>query len=274
MAEPAQATRSTTDWQSLDAAYQLHPFSDHNALAQRGARIITRGEGVYLWDSDGHKFLDGLAGLCNVALGYGREGLVEAAARQMRELTFYNHHFGMVTTPSIELAEKLSELSPAGLNHTFLASSGSEALETVIRLVRHYWNLENEPDRKIIIGREFAYHGSTMASISLGGMPHMHGQADLPLPLFEHIPSPYWFGDGGDMTPDEFGLVTARALEDKIKELGAERVAAFVAEPVQGAGGGRIPPDTYFPEIQRICREYGILFVVDEVGCGFSRTGN
>ncbi|MDA0261160.1 MAG: aspartate aminotransferase family protein [Proteobacteria bacterium] len=274
MAEQAQITRSTTDWQALDAAHQLHPFSDHNLLAQRGARIISRGEGIYLWDSDGHRILDGLAGICNVALGYGREELVEAAARQMRELAFYNHHFGMVTTPSIELAEKLAELTPSGLNHVFFASSGSEALDTVVRLIRHYWNLKGEPDRKTIIGREFAYHGSTMATISLGGMAHMQSQADLPLPGFEHVTSPYWFADGGDFSPDEYGLVAARALEAKINQLGADKVAAFVAEPVQGAGGGRIPPDSYWPEIKRICREYGILFVVDEVLCGFGRTGN
>ena len=274
MAEPAQTTRSTTDWQALDAAHQLHPFSDHNVLAQRGARIITRGEGVYLWDSDGHKILDGLAGICNVAIGYGREELVQAAARQMRELAFYNHHFGMVTTPSIELVEKLAELTPRGLNHVFFASSGSEALDTVARLARHYWNLKGEPDRKVLIGRDLAYHGSTMASISLGGMPHMHGQADLPLPGFEHVASPYWFADGGDLKEDEFGVAAARTLETKILEVGAERVAAFVAEPVQGAGGGRIPPDTYWPEIKRICREYGILLAVDEVLCGFGRTGN
>ena len=274
MSEPAHMTRSTTDWQALDAAHQLHPFSDHNVLAQRGARIITRGEGIYLWDSEGNKILDGLAGICNVALGYGREELVEAAARQMRELAFYNHHFGMVTTPSIELAEKLAELTPDGLNHVFFASSGSEALDTVVRLSRHYWNLKGEPDRKVMIGRDLAYHGSTMASISLGGMPHMQDQDDLPLPYFEHVASPYWFADGGDLSPEEYGGVAARSLEDKINEVGADRVAAFVAEPVQGAGGGRIPPSTYWPEIKRICRDAGILFVVDEVLCGFGRTGN
>ena len=274
MSEPAQPRKSTTDWQALDAAHQLHPFSDHNLLAQRGARIITRGEGVYLWDSDGHKILDGLAGICNVALGYGREELVQAAAHQMRELAFYNHHFGMVTTPSIELAGKLAELTPAGLNHVFFASSGSEALDTVVRLARHYWNLKGQPERTVLIGRELAYHGSTLASISLGGMSHMQDLPGLPLPDFEHVASPYWFADGGDMTPDEFGLAAARSLEEKILEVGADRVAAFVAEPVQGAGGGRIPPDTYWPEIKRICHEYGILFVVDEVLCGFGRTGN
>ncbi len=274
MSEPAHASRSTTDWQALDAAHQLHPFSDHNVLAQRGARIIVRGEGIYLWDSEGNKFLDGLAGIGNVALGYGREELIEAAASQMRELAFYNHHFGMVTTPSIELAEKLAELTPNGLNHVFFASSGSEALDTVVRLARHYWQLKGEPERKILIGRDLAYHGSTMASISLGGMPHMQDQEDLPLPFFEHVASPYWYGNGGDMTLEEYGLVAARSLEDKIKEVGAHRVAAFVAEPVQGAGGLRIPPATYWPEIRRICRDYGILFVADEVLCGFGRTGN
>jgi len=156
----------------------------------------------------------------------------------------------------------------------FFASSGSEALDTVVRLARHYWQLKGEPERKILIGRDLAYHGSTMASISLGGMPHMQDQEDLPLPFFEHVASPYWYGNGGDMTLEEYGLVAARSLEDKIKEVGAHRVAAFVAEPVQGAGGLRIPPATYWPEIRRICRDYGILFVADEVLCGFGRTGN
>jgi len=259
--------------QQIDAAHHLHPFTDHKELREAGSRIITRADGPFIYDADGTEILDGMAGLWCVNLGYGRKELAEAAYRQMLELPYYNTFFKTATPPSVELSKVLVDLTPEGLNHVFYASSGSEANDTIVRMVRHFWNLMGKTDKKTIISRIYGYHGSTMASASLGGMTAMHAQADLPLPGFVHIIPPYWYGLSEDMTPDEFGLFAARKLEEKILELGADKVGAFIAEPIQGAGGVLIPPKTYFPEIQRICRKYDVLLIADEVICGFGRTG-
>ncbi len=266
-------SRSTADWQRLDTAHYLHPFTDFSDLAAKGARIVTRAKGVYLWDTEGHKTLDAMSGLWCVNVGYGREELVEAARRQMLKLPFYNSFFQCAHPPAIELARVLSEVTPPGFNHVFFTGSGSEANDTILRMVRHYWAVQGQPQRSIIISRENAYHGSTVAGASLGGMKLMHEQGGLPIPGIVHIEQPYWYQNGGGLSVDEFGLRAAAALERKILELGAERVAAFIGEPIQGAGGVIIPPRTYWPEIERICRKHGILLVADEVICGFGRTG-
>jgi putrescine aminotransferase len=265
--------RSTREWQELDAAHHWHPFSDSKALNAEGSRVITRAEGCHIWDSDGNRILDGMAGLWCVNIGYGRAELAEVAHRQMRDLAFYNCFFKTTHPAAAELAARIAELAPAHMNRVFFTGSGSEANDTVLRLVRRYWDLMGRPDRQTVISRWNAYHGSTMAGASLGGMKPMHAQGGLPIAGVAHIRQPYWFGDGRDMDPDEFGLVCARALEDKILELGAENVAAFIGEPVQGAGGVVIPPASYWPEIQRICRKHDILLVTDEVICGFGRLG-
>ncbi len=259
--------------QELDSLHHLHPFTDAKALAARGAKVITRADGVYLWDADGNKYLDGMAGLWCVNVGYGRREIMEAVADQMQQLPYYNTFFQTTHPPVVELSAKIAELAPEGLNKVFFCSSGSEANDTVLRMVRHYWASVGQPDKHIVISRENAYHGSTMAGASLGGMKPMHKQGGLPIPGIEHIMQPHWFLHGGDLTPDDFGKVAAKALEDKILEVGADNVAAFIAEPVQGAGGVIVPPSTYWPEIQRICNEHNILLVADEVICGFGRTG-
>jgi putrescine---pyruvate transaminase len=264
---------STAEWQALDRAHHLHPFTDGALLNREGVRVITRADGVHLWDSEGRRLIDGMAGLWCVNVGYGRKELAEAAYRQMLELPYYNTFFKTTTPPSVELSKLLVELTPEGLNHVFYASSGSEANDTIVRMVRHFWNVAGRPSKKTIVSRVHGYHGSTMASASLGGMPAMHAQADLPLPGFVHIMPPYWYGLGGEMSREEFGRFAARKLEEKILELGPETVAAFIAEPVMGAGGVIVPPRTYFPEIQRICRQYDVLLIADEVICGFGRTG-
>lgn len=264
----------TTALKASDAAHHWHPFSDTKTLSAEGSRVIVKADGCRLWDSDGNEILDGMAGLWCVNIGYGRTELADVAARQMRELPYYNTFFKTTTPPATKLAETLVRLTPDGLNHVFFSSSGSEANDTVVRLVRRYWQVLGQPERTTIISREFAYHGSTVVSASLGGMSAMHDQIGLPGSGFSHIRPPYYLRDGGNMTPEVFGVAAAQALEDRILELGAETVAAFIAEPIQGAGGVIIPPETYFPEIQRICRKYGILFVADEVICGFGRTGN
>jgi putrescine aminotransferase len=273
VASGAPAVRSTEDWQQLDAAHYLHPFTDHRALAAKGSRIITRAEGVYLWDSEGRRILDGMSGLWCVALGYGRRELAEAAYRQMLELPYYNSFFQCANPPAIELAALLAELTPPQFKRAFFTGSGSEANDTLVRMVRRYWELRGEPQRRVIISRWNGYHGSTMAGASLGGMKAMHAQGGLPIADIVHIAQPYWFECGGDLDPHAFGLAAAAELEQKILELGPERVAAFIAEPVQGAGGVIIPPDSYWPEIQRIVDRYGILLASDEVICGFGRTG-
>jgi putrescine aminotransferase len=265
--------RSTSEWQALDAAHYIHPFTDHAALSKKGTRVITRAEGVYLYESGGRRILDGMSGLWCVNLGYGRRELADAAYQQMQELPYYNSFFQVAHPPAIELARLLSEVTPAQFKHVFFTGSGSEANDTVVRTVRHYWNVLGQPERTVIISRHNAYHGSTMAGASLGGMKPMHEQGGLPIPGIVHIRQPYWFGEGGDLSPEEFGLVAARALEEKILQIGPEKVAAFIGEPIQGAGGVIIPPSTYWPEIQRIVDKYGILLVADEVICGFGRTG-
>jgi putrescine aminotransferase len=263
----------TAEWQELDHRHFLHPFTNYKELGARGSRVITRADGIYIWDSDGRQILDAMSGLWCVNIGYGRSELVDAACEQMRSLPYYNSFFQCAHPPAIELAALLSEVSPLQFNHAFLTGSGSEANDTVIRMVRRFWDLQGMPDRRIIISRRNAYHGSTIAAASLGGMTPMHQQAGLPMPGIVHIEQPYWYELGTDLFPDEFGLKVAAELEAKILEMGVEQVAAFIGEPIQGAGGVIIPPDSYWPEIQRICDEYGILLIADEVITGFGRTG-
>jgi putrescine aminotransferase len=265
---------NTAALQELDRRHFLHPFTDFKALAAKGTRVIVRAEGVYLYDSDGKQILDAMAGLWCVNVGYGRVELADVARAQMVELPYYNSFFQTAHPPAIELARQLVDVTPPQFNHVFFTGSGSEANDTVVRMVRRYWDLLGEPDRTVIISRENAYHGSTMAGASLGGMAFMHAQGGLPIPGIVHIRQPYWYADGGELSPEEFGLVAAQALEQKIAELGPGKVAAFIGEPIQGAGGVIIPPETYWPEIQRICDRHGILLVADEVICGFGRTGH
>jgi len=260
--------------QALDAAHHMHPFTAGAGLAAKGARIITRAEGVMLIDSEGRRILDGMAGLWCVALGYGREELVEAAARQMRELPYYNTFFQTSHVPAIALAARLAELAPGDLDQVFFAGSGSEANDTNIRMVRHYWAALGKPEKTVIISRRNGYHGSTMGGASLGGMAAIHAQGGLPIPDIVHIDQPHWYAEGGDSDPETFGLARARQLEETIAEIGEHRVAAFIAEPVQGAGGVIVPPASYWPEIQRIRDGHEILLVADEVITGFGRTGN
>ena len=266
-------TRTTTQWQAIDNAHFLHPFTDHKSLHSGGSTIIERADGIYLWDSDGNRILDGMAGLWCVNVGYGRRELAEVAREQLERLPYYNAFFQTAHPPVIELSQLLSQVTPEHLNHAFFTNSGSESIDTVVRLARYYWSLLGHPDKQTIISRNNAYHGSTMAGASLCGMPHMHSQGGLPIPGIAHIGQPYWYREGGDQPPDDFGRDVAKQLEAKIDELGEHRVAAFIAEPIQGAGGVIVPPQTYWPEIVEICRRYQILLVADEVICGFGRTG-
>ena len=264
----------TPELQALDAAHHLHPFTDHAELARVGARVITRAEGVWLTDSEGERILDGMAGLWCVNIGYGRRELADAAARQMLELPFYNTFFQTTHVPAIALAARLAELAPGDLDHVFFSGSGSDANDTNIRLVRHYGATRGEPQRDVIIARWNGYHGSTMGGGSLGGMKGIHAQGGLPIPGIAHIDQPDWYAEGGDMSPEAFGRARAQALADKIEEIGPHRVAAFIAEPVQGAGGVIVPPESYWPEVAKIVEHYGILLIADEVITGFGRLGH
>jgi len=263
----------TAELQALDAAHHMHPFTDANALEKKGARIITRAKGVWLNDSEGNRIIDAMAGLWCVNIGYGRRELAEVAARQMEELSYYNTFFQTTHIPAIALAAKIAELAPGDLNHLFFAGSGSEASDTNIRLVRRYWDVKGQSEKRIIIGRKNGYHGSTLGGGSLGGMTPIHAHGGK-ISGIVHIDQPDWWSEGGTMTPEAFGLERAQQLEKTILDLGVDQVAAFIGEPVQGAGGVIVPPSTYWPEIQRIVDKYGILLIADEVITGFGRTGN
>src|SRR5471032_3216822 len=259
--------------QKMDSAHYLHPFTDFKSLNADGARVMVRGEGIYLWDSQGKKSLDGMSGLWCVNVGYGRTRISEAVYKQMETLPFYNSFFNTTNLPATQLAAKLAQISPPQFKHVFFTGSGSEGNDTNLRMVRRYWDLLGYKERHTIISRENAYHGSTMAGASLGGMGGMHAQGGLPIPGITHIEQPFWFELGQDTSRDDFGLRAAAWLEAKILEIGAGKVAAFIGEPVQGAGGVIVPPETYWPRIKEILAKYDILLVADEVIFGFGRTG-
>jgi putrescine---pyruvate transaminase len=257
-----------------DIDHHFHPFTDHKAFhAAGGPRVITHADGIYIWDGKGNKILDGFSGLWCVNVGYGRKELAEVAYRQMLDLPYYNTFFKTTTVPATELAAKISSVLPKRFQHIFFTNSGSESNDTIVRFVRHYWKLKGKTYRQHFIGRVRGYHGSTMVAANLGGMAGMHEQVGTEFPGFHHVQQPYWYDFGGDKTPEEFGLEAAAAVEKKILEVGPENVAAFIGEPIQGAAGVLIPPSTYWPEVQRICRKYGVLIISDEVICGFGRTG-
>ncbi len=264
--------RDTRDYQQLDAAHHIHAFLDQKALNREGPRVMVRGDGLQLWDNDGKRYLDGMSGLWCTNLGYGRQDLAAAASRQLEQLPYYNMFFHTTHPAVVELSEMLFSLLPDHYSHAIYTNSGSEANEVLIRTVRRYWQILGKPQKKIMIGRWNGYHGSTLGSTALGGMKFMHEMGGM-LPDFAHIDEPYWYANGGELSPAEFGRRAALQLEEKILELGAENVAAFVAEPFQGAGGMIFPPQSYWPEIQRICRQYDVLLCADEVIGGFGRTG-
>ena len=277
-AKPTLRNYDMAELKKLDMAHHLPAQSDYKLQHELGgSRIITRAEGCVITDAEGKSLLDGMAGLWCVNVGYGREELARVAYEQMLELPYYNTFFKTATPPPVRLAAKIAEKlqqSNPDLTHVFFNSSGSEANDTIFRLVRYYWDLKGEHKRKIFISRKNAYHGSTVAGTSLGGMKFMHEQGDLPIPGIEHVDQPYLFGEGFGEDPAAFGERVAQTIEDRILAVGPENVAAFIGEPVQGAGGVIIPPDSYWPKVEAICRKYGILLIADEVICGFGRLGH
>lgn len=266
----------TAHIQHLDNKHHLHPFTVHSELRDKGPRVITKGEGIYIWDSEGNKIIDGMSGLWCVNLGYGVEELADVAAEAMKTLAYYNLFFQTTNPQTAELAKRVADKTPEGLDQMFFACSGSEANDTAIKFIWYYWNLKGQINKKTILTRHRSYHGSTIAAASMTGLDFMHGIFDLPIPRFQHVePTPhfYEYGEPGESEHD-FAMRCAKGLEDKILELGPENVAAFVGEPIMGAGGLMMPPIGYWQEIERICRKYDVLLWSDEVICGFGRTGH
>ena len=269
---------STSALQEKNAKHLIQSFSDLSYIKNpESTHIISRADGAYIYDNDGKKILDSMSGLWCVNIGYGQQSIIEAVNEQMKELVYYNNFFGSSHPSAIKLSEIIANKTPEGMNKVYFCGSGSEANDTVVRLARHYWAAKGKPSKSVIISRTNAYHGSTMAGASLGGMSAMHAQGGLPIADIEHVDQPYYYDAcveaGGKIDADEFGIKVAQSLAKKIDELGEDRVAAFIAEPIQGAGGVIIPPKTYWPEISKICKERNILLVADEVICGFGRTG-
>ena len=258
-----------------DLAYHLHPSSNLRQVQTEGPLVITRGEGVYVYDDEGRRYLEAMSGLWCASLGFSERRLAEAAYRQMLELPFYHSFAGKVPAISAELAERLIGIAPAGMKRVLFANSGSEANDTAVKLAWYVNNALGRPRKKKVIARERAYHGMTVAAASLTGLAFARTDFDLPIAGFLHTDAPYYYrGARADESEEAFAARLAGNLEALILHEGPDTIAAFFAEPVMGAGGVIVPPATYFERIQPILRKYDILFVVDEVICGFGRTGN
>jgi 4-aminobutyrate--pyruvate transaminase len=264
-----------TNVQVRDIETVLHPYTNLVAHRQSGPVMIERGEGIYVWDGEGRKLIEGLAGLWCTSLGYGNRELVAAAAEQMQRLP-YSHLFGSKShDPAVALAEKLKEISPAPVSKVFFANSGSEANDTQIKLVWYMNNALGRPKKKKIISRIKAYHGVTIATASLTGLPVNHTDFDLPIARIVHADCPhhYRFGEPGE-SEEAFATRLAESLDALIQREDPDTVAAFIAEPIMGAGGVILPPETYFEKVQAVLDKYDIFFIADEVITGFGRTGN
>ena len=258
-----------------DIAAHLHPYTNARRHEAVGPLVITEGKGVYVYDDQGNEYIEGLAGLWCTALGFGEERLVEAAAAQMRKLAYYHTFAHKAPLPTIELADKLIEIAPVPMSKVFFANSGSEANDSVVKMVWYYNNALGRPEKKKIISRIKGYHGVTVASASLTGLPYNHRDFDLPIKNILHTSCPHYYRFGRDGESEEdFATRMASELEQMILDEGPETVAAFIGEPVMGAGGVIVPPRTYWEKIQPILKKYDVLLIADEVICGFGRTGN
>jgi putrescine aminotransferase len=259
--------------QEIDARFQIHPFTNHDEMHAHGTHVIVSAEGVYVEDALGRKLLDGLAGLWCVNVGYGRPEIIDAIGAQLRQVPFYPSFFNTTTEPAIRLAQKLAELAPARLNHSIFCNSGSEANETALKIIRGYWKLRGQPQRTKILSRTFSYHGVTIATTSLTGLPSCYEPFDLPLPGFIQVPGPHAYAANREDDPVTYGKWCVEETARIIEREGAETIGAMFVEPVQGAGGVIPPPEGYLTALRELLREKGILFVADEVITGFGRLG-
>jgi putrescine aminotransferase len=260
--------------QEADKAFHLHPFTNHPEMHAQGTHVIVSGEGCYLIDATGRRLLDGLAGLWCVNVGYGRREIAEAVHEQMRRLPYYCSFFNTTNEPAVRLAERLAKLAPPRLKHTFFSNSGSEANETALKFIRAWQKLRGKSGKTKILSRQFSYHGVTLATTSMTGLPGCYQPFDLPLPGFIHLPAPHPYGANSPLDPKAYGQWCLEETARIIEREGAGTIAALFAEPVQGAGGVIVPPEGYLSALRRLCRESDILFVADEVITGFGRLGD
>ncbi|MFK4770923.1 aspartate aminotransferase family protein [Rhizobium sp. ZW T2_16] len=260
--------------EARDKAYHLHSYTNARALERDGALVIERGEGIHVYDNAGKQYIEGMAGLWSVGVGFGESRLVEAAAKQMAKLPYYHTFTARTHSPSVELAEKLIEIAPVPMSKAYFTNSGSEANDTAMKIVWYRSNALGKPDKKKIISRTKGYHGVTIASASLTGLPNNHRSFDLPIARVLHTSCPHYraFKTEGE-TEAQFVERCAKDLEDLILKQGPDTVAAFIGEPVMGAGGVIVPPAGYWEAIQKVLKKYDVLFIADEVICGFGRTG-
>ena len=260
--------------QAWDQRHHMHPFTDPGALRSAPPFVIESAEGCFV-SGQNIRLLDMMAGLGCVNIGYGRQEMADVAAKTMKELSYY-HSFAAVTNPAVAtLSEKIASLAPGSLNKVFFANSGSEAIETIGKLVRLYWRRKGKPNKQMFLSRDLSYHGSTMFAASLNGLQSMHKPFGLNQPqMVHHAATPFWYRFGGDSDAETFGKLAAQSLEEKILEVGADKIAAFFGEPIQGTLGAIIPPDSYWPLVEEICKKHNILLVADEVLTGCGRTGN
>lgn len=266
-------TMQTDSLVTLDRNHLVHPVVNYRAHEQRGVTVLEEGNGAYLRDSNGHELLDAFSGLWCVNTGYGQESIVRAAEEQMRRLPYATGYFHFGSEPAIRLAAKLVELSPASLKRVYFTMGGSDAVDSAIRFIVNYWNAQGKSEKKHFITLERGYHGSSSLGAGLTALPVFHRNFDLPLPNHHRIPSPYPYRNPVGSDPAAIIAASVSALRDKVQELGADRVAAFFCEPVQGSGGVIVPPKGWLKAMQECCQELGVLFVVDEVITAFGRTG-
>ena len=261
--------------EARDIAHHMHPYTNPDVLRENGPQIINEGDGIYVQDNDGKRYIEGMSGLWCASLGFGERELVDAATEQMRKLPFYHSFTGKTVNPAIDLAEALMKIAPKGLEKAFFCNSGSEANDTAIKMVWYYYAAIGKPEKKKIISRKRAYHGVTLAAASLTALPYAQDGFGLPLDFAKHTSSPHYFQDAQDGESElAFTARLVADLEAMIAEEGADTIGGFIAEPVMGAGGVILPPEGYFAAIQPVLKKHDILLIVDEVICGFGRTGN
>jgi adenosylmethionine-8-amino-7-oxononanoate aminotransferase len=266
-------TWNTADLVAKDKAHLLHPVSNLKLVRERGPLVLARGEGVYLWDTDGNRYIDAFAGLWNVNAGHGRHELAIAASEQIDEVAFVPTFFGLASPPAIELSAKLAELFPGNLNHIHYTSGGAESNESALKIARYYWFLKGKPDKIKIISRKLGYHGIAMGALAATGIPSYHEGFGPGVPGYVHLSAPYAYRNAEGMSEQEYVAQLARELEELIEREGAGTIAAMIGEPVQGAGGVIVPPDAYWTTLKPILEKHQILLIADEVICGFGRTG-
>jgi putrescine aminotransferase len=259
--------------QEADRSFHLHPFTNHLEMHGPGTHLIESADGCYLTDATGRRLLDGLAGLWCVNVGYGRREIVDAIHEQMSRLPYYCSFFNTTNEPAIRLAKRLASLSPPRLKHTLFSNSGSEANETALKIIRAWWKLRGKPKKLKVLSRTFSYHGVSLATASLTGLPSCNEPFDLPLPGFIHVPAPHPYGVNSPLDPAAYGAWCVDETARAIHREGAATIAAMFVEPVQGAGGVIVPPAGYLPALRQLCRENDILFVADEVITGLGRLG-